>query len=137
MLLKAKETFWDTGEGCFPLLEWIGGLHTMSQINVLTCRGKAPTSCNSSLLELPTPDCSHPSFFQTFQTQMPSRCLGAIQKGLGRDKGQPSSGISIGSAHPIHTTSVTSEQTASCVLARWEGIRAGTSLQLQAQDTKE
>lgn len=53
----------------------------MSQINVLTYRGKALISCNSSLLELPIPDCSHQSSFQMFQTQMQSRCLGAIQKG--------------------------------------------------------
>lgn len=127
MPLKAKETFWGAGKGCLPLPEQTGGSHTKSQMDVLTCRGKALISCSFSLLELPIPDCSHQSSFQMFQTQMQSRCLGATRRGMGRDKGRPSSGISIGSARPTHTTSVTSGQTARRVLARQEGIWTGVA----------
>lgn len=109
-------------EAAFLFSSGSGGPHTMTLINILTCREKALISCNSSLPELPIPDCSHQSFFQTFQTQTQSRCLGAIQTGWGQDTERPSSGISADSDHLIHTTSVTSERMTRCVLARWEGF---------------
>lgn len=103
---------------CPPLLEWVGkdlrpgfpSACPVPQINVITCREKAQTSHNSSLLEMPTHNGSRPSFFQMFLTPMQSRCLGATQIGWGQDKEPPSSGTSFGSAHLTHPTLSKSER---------------------------
>lgn len=97
-----------------PLLEWgekgptdFPSARTEQQTTVITCREKVETSRNCSLLEMPTHDCSHPSFFQMFLTRRRSRCRGARQTEWGQDKEPPSSGTSFGSAHLTHPTSST------------------------------